>query len=91
MPYSADKQTVKDLKIQDSTGEIIIALWRDLATIPCFVGQQLSATRCKVTEYNNQAKLQCTWLSTISVSCYNRFYTCKQKYTRMSKYAHSHN
>ena len=45
MPYSADKQTVKYLKIQDSTGEIIIALWRDLATIPCFVGQQLRATR----------------------------------------------
>ena len=73
VPYSAEKQIVKDVKVQDATGEIMIALWKDSATIPCSVGQQLSATWCRVTEYNIKARLQSTWLSKISV----RFYTCK--------------
>lgn len=60
VPYSAEKQIVKDVKLQENTGDIMIALWKEASIIPCSVGQQLCATRLRVTEYNSKARLQST-------------------------------
>ena len=59
---------VRNIEIEDATGRVKVALWRESATSPITVGDYVTVSHAVVKTYAGDKTLQSTRLSTIEVS-----------------------
>lgn len=62
------KVPVKNLSIQDMTGETKIGLWRHLSSSAIQVGQYVQITECKINKFKGETSFNSTSNSVLLVS-----------------------
>ncbi len=71
VPYSSQKQLVREIDVSDGYNTISIVLWKHLASTDLVEGQLVKITKLKISSQSEYSiKAHSSWLSMLEVNSY---------------------